>query len=306
MHLPTDPREHRRGVLLMVGATCCWASAGILVRNLSITNGWEITFWRSLFMTLFILGVLVFQYRASTWSRIKAVGGPGMVVGALWALMYICFILALANTTVANVLVLSSLSPFATALAGKLFLSERVAGRMWLAMAAAVVGIVMMFIESINSGGLSGNLIALAIPLAFACNIVILRRTHAHIDTVPTLVWSGLFSMAAAAPFALPMQATTFDLSLLMIMGVMQLGLGCLLMLAAAPRLAAAELGLLAVLETVFGTLSTWLVVGEHPDRTALAGGLIVIAALVANELIALRTRMTAIETEAAVSQAGK
>jgi drug/metabolite transporter (DMT)-like permease len=195
-----NPREHRRGVLLMVGATCCWASAGILVRNLSFTNGWEITFWRSLFMTLFILAVLVVRYRSSTWSRIKAVGGPGMVVGALWALMYICFILALAHTTVANVLVLSSLSPFATALAGRLFLSERVLRRTWLAMGAALMGIVMMFVESINSGGLGGNLIALAIPLAFACNIVILRRTHAHIDTVPTLVWSGLFSMIAAAP----------------------------------------------------------------------------------------------------------
>ena len=90
-------------------------------------------------------------------------------------------------------------------------------------------------------------------------------------------------------------------------MGVVQLGLGSLLMLAAAPRLRAAEIGLLAVLETVFGTLSTWLVVGEHPGRLALLGGLIVVAALVINELIALRTRMmTASETEAAVTQTGR
>jgi len=301
------PREHRRGVLFMIGATSCWATAGILVRNMKLTDGWELTFWRSLFMTLFVLGVLIVQYRGATWERIKAVGKPGMVVGALWALMYICFILALGRTTVANVLVLSSLSPFAAAMMGKLFLHERVPGRIWVAMAAALVGIVLMFVESVNGGGLAGNLIALAIPLAFACNVVILRKTHAHVDMIPTLVWSGVFSMASTLPFALPMQATALDLSLLAIMGVVQLGLGCLLMLAAAPRLAAAELGLLAVLETVFGTLSTWLVVGEHPDRLALLGGLIVIAALVVNELIALRTRMiTATETEAAVTQTGR
>ena len=299
--------EHRRGVLFMLGATSCWAMAGILVRTMRLTDGWEITFWRSLFMTVFVLGVLVVQYRGATWQRIMAVGWPGMLVGALWALMYVCFILALGRTTVANVLVLSSLAPFASAIMGGMFLHERVPGRIWFAMTAAIAGIVLMFVDSMNSGALGGNLLALIIPLAFACNIVILRKTHAHVDMIPTLIWSGVFSMAATLPLALPLEATTLDLSLLAIMGVVQVGLGSLLMLAAAPRLRAAEIGLFAVLETVFGTLSTWLVVGEHPGRLALLGGLITVAALIINELIALRTRMmTASETEAAVTQAGR
>jgi drug/metabolite transporter (DMT)-like permease len=299
-------RDHRRGVLLMIGATACWSTAGILVRSMQLTDSWELIFWRSLFMTLFVLGVLTFQYRGRTWQRIKAVGRPGMLVGALWALMYICFLLSVGRTTVANVLVLSSLSPFTSALMGKLFLHELIPGRIWAAMAAALLGIVLMFIESIHSGGLTGNLIALTIPVAFACTLVILRKTHAHIDMIPTLVWSGVFSMAATLPLALPLQATTLDLSLLAIMRIVQIGLGSLLMLAAAPRLAAAEIGLLTVLETVFGTLSTWLVVGEHPGRVALLGGSLVVAALVINELIALRTRMlTATETEAASVQTG-
>jgi len=298
--------EHRRGVLFMLGATSCWAMAGILVRTMRLTDGWEITFWRSLFMTVFVLGVLVVQYRGATWQRIMAVGWPGMLVGALWALMYVCFILALGRTTVANVLVLSSLAPFASAIMGGMFLHERVPGRIWFAMTAAIAGIVLMFVDSMNSGALGGNLLALIIPLAFACNIVILRKTHVHVDMIPTLIWSGVFSMAATLPLALPLEATTLDLSLLAIMGVVQVGLGSLLMLAAAPRLRAAEIGLFAVLETVFGTLSTWLVVGEHPGRLALLGGLITVAALIINELIALRTRMmTASETEAAVTQTG-
>jgi drug/metabolite transporter (DMT)-like permease len=78
-----------------------------------------------------------------------------------------------------------------------------------------------------------------------------------------------------------------------------------MLMLAAAPRLKAVELGLLAVLETVFGTLATWLVVGEQPGRLALIGGLVVIAALIANELAGLRSKsMTASEETAATTPA--
>jgi drug/metabolite transporter (DMT)-like permease len=298
--------EHSKGVLLMVGATMCWASAGVLVRNMHLTRGWEITFWRSLFMTLFVLGVLVAQYRGATAQRIRAVAKPGLIVGALWALMYVCFILALGHTTVANVLVLTSISPFAAALLGGLFLHERVPGRTWMAMIAAFAGIALMFTESLRSGGLSGNLIALAIPVAFACNVVILRRTHASVDMLPTLVLSGLFSMILTLPLAVPFQAGTWDFALLAIMGVVQLGLGCLLMLAAAPRLQAAEIGLLAVVEIVFGTLSTWLVVGERPGRLALIGGLVVISALVVNEVIGLRGRtISPSEGTAAATPAG-
>ena len=298
--------QHGKGVLLMIGATLCWASAGMLVRNMHLTRGWEITFWRSLFMTLFILGVLMAQYRGATLERVRAVGKPGVIVSVLWALMYVCFILALGHTTVANVLVLTSISPFAAALLGWLFLHERVPGRTWVAMIATCGGIALMFAESVGSGGLGGNLIALAIPFAFACNVVILRSMHASVDMLPTLVLSGLFSMALTLPLAVPFEATAWDFGLLAIMGVVQLGVGCLLMLAAAPRLKAAEIGLLAVMEIVFGTLSTWLVVGERPGRLALIGGLVVIGALMVNEVIGLRGRPSSPSEEtAAATQAG-
>jgi hypothetical protein len=196
-------------------------------------------------------------------------------------------------------LVLSSIAPFAAALLGGVFLRERVPGRTWLAMMAAFGGITLMFVESINTGGLLGNLIALAIPFAFACNVIILRKMHAQVDMVPTLVLSGLISMALTLPLALPLEAGGKDLGLLAIMGIVQLGLGCILMMLAAPHLAAAEIGLLAVLEIIFGTLSTWLVVGERPGYLALAGGGIVILALVVNELFGLRSAARPDEEEA-------
>lgn len=275
----------------MVGATLCWASAGILVRNMDLRDSWEITFWRSLFMTLFICVVLLGQYGTAAWTRLRAVGMPGVAAGALWALMYVCFILALGHTTVANVLVLSSIAPFTAALLGALFLHERIPLRTWLTMLAAFAGICIMFVDSLGRGALIGNLIALVIPIAFGVNVVILRRTHSHVDMLPTLVLSGLFSMAVALPFAWPLEPTTKDLGLLTVMGIVQLGLGVLLMIRATPHLSAAEIGLLAVLETIFGTFSTWLVVGERPSTVALIGGAAVILALMANELLALRRR---------------
>jgi drug/metabolite transporter (DMT)-like permease len=288
--------------MLMVGATLCWSTAGMLVRSMDLQDSWEITFWRSLFMTVFILGVLAVQYRGGTLGRIRAVGLPGFIAGAMWAFMYICFIVALGLTTVANVLVIASITPFAAALLGRLFLHEHIPVRTWLAMVAAFGGILLMFVDAMTRGSLLGNLIALTIPFAFAVNVVILRRIGGHIDMIPTLVVSGVLSMAITLPPALPLEPSPKDLWLLAIMGVVQLGVGVLLMIVATPHLAAAEIGLLAVLETIFGTFSTWLVVGERPGTMALLGGAVVIVALVTNELFGMRSR-SASATEAALRE---
>jgi drug/metabolite transporter (DMT)-like permease len=162
----------------------------------------------------------------------------------------------------------------------------------------------MMFMAALDRGGLLGNLVALVIPFAFAVNVVILRRMEAHVDMIPTLIVSGLLSMAIMLPLALPLAPTTKDLGLLAIMGVVQLGIGVLMMIRATQVLAAAEVGLLAVLETLFGTFFAWAVVGERPGATALLGGAVVVGALVINELFALRERTRAPTDAAAGNKA--
>jgi drug/metabolite transporter (DMT)-like permease len=56
--------------------------------------------------------------------------------------------------------------------------------------------------------------------------------------------------------------------------------------------LAAPEISLLGLLEVIFGVLLAWVGAGEVPGADALAGGALVIAALVANEWLAMRGRV--------------
>jgi drug/metabolite transporter (DMT)-like permease len=283
------PAEHRKGIALMIGATLCWASAGVLVRNMEVTDGWKIAFWRSFFMTVFLLVVLSVQHGSRLPQRVRAMGWPGVISGLLFAGMMISFILALSLTTVANTLVVGSISPFVAALCGGLFLGEKVAPRTWLAMIAAIGGITMMFFDALSSGGWVGNLIALCIPLGFGANVVILRKHRAAVDMMPSVLLAGIFSLLIALPFALPLSVSTGDLALLSIMGVVQLGAGLLLMMVAVRHLASAEIGLLSILEIIFGTLSVWVLIGERPSQAALVGGAIVIGALAANQITGLR-----------------
>jgi drug/metabolite transporter (DMT)-like permease len=74
-----------------------------------------------------------------------------------------------------------------------------------------------------------------------------------------------------------------------LLLGFVQLGLGCVLMTRATRHISSGEIGLYSLLENVLAPLWVWIGIGEQPQDLALAGGIIVIAALTANELLGLR-----------------
>jgi len=279
----------RKGILLMVAAALCWSTGGIFVRSVAITDGWEIVFWRSAFMVVFVSAALWVMYRGAAWSRVRAVGGAGILAGALLAATFFFFIHSLMRNTAANTFVLMSTGPFFAALFAWIFLRERVPRRTWLAIAAALCGIVLMFADGLDAGRSLGNLLALGVPVAFALNLVVLRRMHATVDMIPAVMVAGLISVAVAAAFAFPLEAGVRDVSLLAAMGSVQLGLGCVLMTRATRYLPASEIGLLALIETILAPLWVWLGVGETPTELALAGAAMVLGALLANEWIGFR-----------------
>ena len=92
---------------------------------------------------------------------------------------------------------------------------------------------------------------------------------------------------------ALPFSATAHDLALLAGLGVFQLAIPCLLVVVLMRVLPAPEVSLLGLLEVIFGVLLAWVGAGESPGSNALAGGALVIGALLFNEWLGLRARRT-------------
>jgi len=259
----------------------------VVTRHIERALPFEQVFWRSLFAFVFVFAVLLLQ-KAHPWKAVRAAGLPGLVSGLMWAIMFTAFLFALSLTTTANTLVVMSVSPLLTAVLAMLFLKDPVPLRTLLAAGAAAIGIAWMFGSSLERHFL-GMAIAFVIPVAAAINVVVLRAAAAKLDLVPAVMLGGGLSCLIALPFALPFSSTPRDLALLAFLGVFQLGLPCMLLVLASRALLAPEIALLGLLEVVLGPLWAWLGAGEEPGRATLTGGAIVLAALAANELAAMR-----------------
>jgi len=271
----------------MIAAPVLWSTAGVVTRHIERASPFEQVFWRSLFAFVFVFGYLLFK-KTRPWSAVRNAGWPGLVSGLMWAVMFTAFMFALSLTTTANALVVMSVCPLLTALLARVFLRDALTLRTWVAAGAAMVGIAWMFSFSLEKH-FAGMAVAALIPLAAAINLVLLRASAARLDLLPAVMLGGAISCLLALPFALPFSASPRDLLLLAFLGFFQLGLPCMLLVIASRTLPAPEIALLGLLEVVLGPIWAWLGAGEVPAATTLAGGAVVLAALVLNELGSLR-----------------
>lgn len=289
---------HAQAAWVMVLVTLLWSTAGVVSRQLQGAQGFEVTFWRSFFTALSLLLILPAWQGAGVFARMPWRRRALWLSGLCWAVMFTAFMVALTMTGVARVLVTMSVAPLLTALISCVFTGRRLPLRTWLAILVAGVGMAWMFAGQLG-GAVStrewlGSLVALGVPLAAAVQWTVSQRSQAQgepLDLVPSVLIGALISCAFTLPLAWPFQATGRDLAWLGFLGLTQLAIPCLLAVLCAKVLPAAEVSLLALLEIVFGIALVWLIAGEAPRPEVLAGGSLVIGALLGNELLGWRGR---------------
>jgi drug/metabolite transporter (DMT)-like permease len=277
----TDRNNHRRAIALLCFCTLCWSIAGVFVRHLDSAQGFEVTFWRSLFCLLAVFATLWWQRGRKVLQPLRDMGRAGLVSGAMWAVMFTCFTVALTLTTTANTLLVSSIAPLLSALLARAVLGERVRPGTWIAILVALVGIWWMVRDGVSTDGLLGMLVALGVPMGIAINLVTLRKMHARVDLAPAVLLGALFSCLATLPLIWPLSVSLHDLAILALLGTVQLALPCMLMVRAARHLAPQEMALIGLLEVVLGPVWSWLGASEAMPAATIQGGIVVITALV-------------------------
>lgn len=276
------------GVAAVLAAALCTSLSGLLVRVVSDADGWQILFWRSVFCIGTLAAYLLWRHGARTGDRFLSIGRTGLLCSATLGCSFFTFIFALTNTTVANVAFTVGMAPVFAALLGWIFLGERVALRTAAFIALSLGGVGLMFGDGMATGGLVGNAFALATCLFYSSTIVLLRRGR-RVDMIPAVTIAALWSAVVALLFApAGMEVSGYDMAIIGIMGVVQLALQYIFFTLGVRHMPAAQAALLGRATVVLAPFWAWLGVGEIPSGLTLAGGGLVLAAVLGQGLSAL------------------
>src|SRR5262249_26401909 len=183
--------QHRRGLLLVGGAAMVWSSGGPVARVVG-ADPWTTGFWRAVAGATALLLYIAIREGGSVAAPFRRLGWPGLITALCFAAASTAFVVALRHTTVANILLIVATAPFIAGGLGWLLMGERVRGRTWCAMAAALAGIAVMVSDSLNHGSLIGTLLAILNALAFAGAIVTTRRHH-EVPMTPATCLASVF-----------------------------------------------------------------------------------------------------------------
>ena len=266
-------------ILLMFGGFCLsWG--GFIVKSFENSSVWQILFLRSLFFLLALSIFLLITYKGKTLKVIKDSGYPAAIGGLVMSFSFISFVVAMSSTTVANVVFIISTQSMFLALFGYFYLKEKVSLTGFISITLAMTGIIIMVGDSISSGSLFGNLVALAIPINFSILVMIIRK-NTNLDMVPAIFYSGIFSCIYGLFLSESFSFSNHDIFMGFLLGVPQLALGFICITIGSRSTASATIGLLMLTETLFGPIWVWLFLNEIPPLSVFIGGAVIILAII-------------------------
>jgi drug/metabolite transporter (DMT)-like permease len=278
------------GFVLVALSAIFWSFGGAIARFIEACYTWTVVFWRSSWAAAFLISFMIWRDGfAGMISLFRRMGLPGVAVALCFATASTCFVVALAYTTVANIVLMQAGVPLLAALMGWVVFRERVSIATWLAIAAVIAGVAIMVSESFN-GQVSpiGDGLALLIAVVFSTATVITRR-YAHVRMTPATCLGTLIAATFAATQASAFMVSAPDMAWLFAFGALNLGLGLALFATGARLIPAAFAALLGTLETVLGPIWVWLIHAETPSARTVLGGTVIFAALLVH--IALEFR---------------
>jgi drug/metabolite transporter (DMT)-like permease len=205
----------------------------------------------------------------------RAVVSAGVLQGASTVL----FVLAVASSSVSDVVAMLAAAPLCIAAVAWAVLRERPERRVWWGIALSGAGVAAIATGAAGAGRVGGVAAAGGAVLAYAGSVTVLRR-RPEADRLLVVAVAGTTMFLAALPWTRPAATSTLAWVLLVALGVV-IGPSSRWMLAAASRyLPAASLGLFLPVETVAASVWAFLAFSEVPTTTTWVGGATVLLGL--------------------------
>jgi drug/metabolite transporter, DME family len=267
--------------LQLLGAALLFSTGGAAIKATALT-AWQVASFRSGIAALAVILLLPAARRG--WS-------PRVLLVALaYAATLILFVLANRLTTSANTIFLQSTAPLYILLLGPWLLKEPVRRSDLAFMGALAVGLALFFVAAEPAVAtapdpVAGNVLATLSGVCWALTVVGLRWLGSSGQGeagVATVALGNVVACLATLPMALPVAAVELtDWMIVLFLGVFQIAGAYVLLTSGIRHVPALEASTLLLVEPALNPLWSWLVHAEVPSRWGLAGGTVILGAMV-------------------------
>jgi len=273
--------EKNKGYISVLLSAICFATGGLLIK----INSWSaisINGARSIFALMVML-----IYAKSIHHKLK-LNWQVLLGAAANTGMSITFVMATKLTAAANAIILQFTMPIYIILLLWIFWKKKPDRASVLTCLAAFIGIIFFFFDSIQSGGMVGNVLAIVSGMLYA--IVFLIKKIPGADFESSAIVSFMINFIVGIPFILKeTDFGTVNLVSVVLLGVVQIGLAYVFLgrgLSTVPPVGAA---LLSMVEPVLNPVLVAIFYGETIGFVGLIGAAIVLASGTAYNVITAR-----------------
>jgi DME family drug/metabolite transporter len=210
-----------------------------------------------------------------------------VLTSLLYAGLLILFVIATKLTTAANAIFLQYTAPIYVLILEPIIYKERFRRADLITVLACVMGMSLFFVGKLRPQDVSGNLAALASGLCFAFYILLLRHPHSQrVNRASSVIYGNLLLVIFTAPVGLAAlnHISLWDGVAVLYLGMIQIGLAyTLFTLGMARGVRSLDAGIVGYIEPVLNPVWVFIFLGERPSGWAIAGGSVIIAAVISH-----------------------
>lgn len=230
------------------------------------------------------------------------------IAAILYAALLLLFVVATKLTTSANAIFLQFTAPVYVLLLEPLMYRERYKLRDFLVVAACIGGMSLFFVGKLQPSDWEGNIAALASGVCFALFMLLLRHPQTRaVNRAASVIYGNLLLAAlAGAALVIAPELTTSgsrvqlrDVLIVLYLGIVQIAIAyTFFTLGIARGARSLDAGIVGYIEPLLNPLWVFLAIRERPLPPALAGGAIIITAVVVHALWGARAKRRMMNAE--------
>ena len=275
-------RARQVGTLCVFGAALLYSIGGLCIKVIP-WNAMSINSGRNL-VALLVIGLYLLATRhPPRFNRWIAVGA-----------VCICgtntlFTLANKLTTAANTIVLQFTAPIFVILLSAVFWHRRPKRLDLIACAVVLLGVLCFFVDSLEAGGMLGNVLALLAGLCYGG--VFLLNDLPDADPISSVFWGEVVSAASGLPFLL--RETDFSLvpmTSLVILGAFQVAVAYILLTKGLRTTPAVTASLVSGIEPVLNPILVAVFYHETIGPLSFVGAVVVVGGIILYNIRKIKT----------------